>query len=136
MKHLDAFDDQKMTGIYVDSLYLMTTTISTVGYGDFKAYNDNGSGWAAEMVYLITVTIFGIILFSSVTNEIFSYKKLQTVQEIVRKRCSEMEEYLYDISKLIKGKVMDREKIDYSIAYMKQSVIGSTRFYFENNVFF
>ena len=59
----------------------MTTTISTVGYGagHYHAYLDNSGSWAVEMVYLIITTIAGIILFSSVTNEIFAYKKLLTV---------------------------------------------------------
>ena len=52
----------------------MTTTISTVGYGDIKAFNDNSGDWATEMVYLYFVTLVGLILFSSVLNEIFNYK--------------------------------------------------------------
>ena len=64
---------------YVESLYLVTTTISTVGYGDFKGYfNDNGD-CLPEMLYMYLVTLFGIILFSSVTKEIFTYKKQYTV---------------------------------------------------------
>ena len=121
---------------YVDAIYLVTTTITTVGYGDFKAYNDNTGNWGIEMVYLIIVTVFGIILFSSVTNEIFSYKQLKTVRQIVRLRCSEMEEYLYDISCIIRTRVMDKEKIDRSIECMKQSIISSTLYYFERNNFF
>ena len=31
-------DDTSETAIYVDSIYLMTTTVSTVGYGDFKGH--------------------------------------------------------------------------------------------------
>ena len=72
--------------IYADSFYLITTTISTVGYGDFKAYLDNDGVYTAEMVYLYFVTMFGITLFSSVTNEIFSYKRVRPIQEIVSKR--------------------------------------------------
>ena len=69
--------------IYVDSFYLIITTVSTVGYGDFKAYIDSDGVYTAEMVYLYFVTMFGITLFSSVTNEIFSYKRVRSIQEIV-----------------------------------------------------
>ena len=69
---------------YVESVYLVTTTITSVGYGDFKGFFDDEEHYAEancipEMLYLYTVTLFGIILFSSVTKEIFTYKKLYTV---------------------------------------------------------
>ena len=51
-----------------------------MGFGDYKAFNDKEQPvWAAEMCYLFVVTLAGIILFSLVTNEIFSYKKIKTV---------------------------------------------------------
>ena len=64
---------------YVEAVYFITTTISTVGYGDFKGFPDLEGGWGIEMTYLMFVTAYGIVLFSSVVNEIFSYKKLKTV---------------------------------------------------------
>ena len=69
---------------YVESVYLMTTTITTVGYGDFKAFHDDTGHWLPEIIYLYFVTLFGIIMFSSVTREIFVYKKLKTVSEMVK----------------------------------------------------
>ena len=79
-------EPSEKVSIYVDSFYLITTTVSTVGYGDFKAYIDSDGVYTAEMVYLYFVTMFGITLFSSVTNEIFSYKRVRSIQEIVTKR--------------------------------------------------
>ena len=75
MKHIEFSEDTIFTK-YFESVYAMTTSITTVGYGDYKGYNDNGKGWSIEMGYLILVIIFGIILFSSVTNEIFNYRKV------------------------------------------------------------
>ena len=57
----------------------MTTTITTVGYGDFKGFHDSSGNWLPEMIYLYFVTLLGIIMFSTVTREIFVYKKLLTV---------------------------------------------------------
>ena len=68
----------------MESFYLITTTITTVGFGDYKAYNDTDPVWTAEMLYLFFVTLAGTLLFSTVTNQIFSYKKLKTVNEIVK----------------------------------------------------
>ena len=61
---------------YWESFYLVTTTITTVGYGDYKAYNGNSDDkyssehgdWLIEMVYLYFVTLLGILIFSMVTN--------------------------------------------------------------------
>ena len=57
----------------------MTTTITTVGYGDFKGFHDSTGNWIAEMIYLYFVTFFGIMMFSIIKNDIFTYKKLLTV---------------------------------------------------------
>lgn len=69
-----------MDEMYVDGLYLMTTTITTVGYGDYKGFNNTDGEWIREMVYLIFVTVIGIVLFSIITNEIFTYQYPVTVK--------------------------------------------------------
>ena len=43
------FSDDTQMAIYVNSFYLVTTTISTVGYGDFKGFVDDGGLWITEM---------------------------------------------------------------------------------------
>ena len=61
----------------------MTTTISTVGYGDYKAFDVDDTDYLKgfkNMLYISIVIIVGILLFTIVTNEIFNYKKLKTVR--------------------------------------------------------
>ena len=77
------FKETEPIGIYFESFYLMTTTISTVGYGDYGGFNGSIGEHYTEMLYLSFVTLVGILLFSSVTNEIFNYEQIQTVGEIV-----------------------------------------------------
>ena len=79
---------------YVESFYLMTTTITTVGFGDYKGFN-SGDNYQVEMIWLYWVTILGITLFSTITSEIFSYRKLKTVKEIVSERANSIEMFLY-----------------------------------------
>ena len=62
------FSSDNLMVHYFESLYLMTTTISTVGYGDFKGFYSVEPYWHFEMTYLIFVTITGIILFGTVAN--------------------------------------------------------------------
>ena len=56
----------------------MTTTISTVGYGDMKGFEVEGDK-SAEMIFLMLATFAGILLFTIVTNEIFKYKEVKTL---------------------------------------------------------
>ena len=42
------------------------------------------------MIYLIFVQLFGIMLMSIVMEEIFLYNKLETVEEIVKKKVQEV----------------------------------------------
>ena len=55
-------------GIYFESIYLMTASISTVGYGDYKGFIDDSGDWVIEMSVLIFVMILGICCFGLVTN--------------------------------------------------------------------
>ena len=77
------FETNNLGYIYADSFYFMTTTISTVGYGDYKAFDVDNTDWMlgfSNMLYISIVIIAGILLFTIVTNEIFNYKKLKTVR--------------------------------------------------------
>ena len=121
---------------YVDSWYLMTTTISTVGYGDFKGYYDNDGHWAQEMTYLIIVILAGLNLFSLITNEIFSYKTMKTVGEMMREKAQEMEIFMYDISLLRKDKVIEPHYIDMAVNGIKYQIRDSTYHHFEANQYF
>ena len=66
---------------YFESVYFITTTISTVGYGDVDGFIDEAKpgSWTQEMCYLIVTTFTGILLFTVVTNEIFNYNKFKTL---------------------------------------------------------
>ena len=120
---------------YFEALYLITTTISTVGYGDYKGFNDTSGLWAAEMAYLYFVTLFGLILFSVVLNEIFEYKTIDSVLHIVKKTTQEMEWYLYSVSRVVKTRSMTKEMVDECIDQMEQTIRHSTRSYFHGKKF-
>lgn len=135
--HLVPFSDQDSRFVqYVESWYLMTTTISTVGYGDYKAFINYEPWWTNEMLFLTFVIIIGLILFSLVTNEIFSYKQMETLQSMLTKESRIMEVFMYDISLRRKDKYLEREKIDECINSLTNQVKDSTLMYFENNRFY
>lgn len=136
LPYVEFSDNNSTFVIYFEAVYLMTTTISTVGYGDFKGYVDSEGEWAPEMSYLFFVTLSGIILFASVTREIFAYKKLLTVKQIVTSRVSAMEHFLYDVNQQIKGKSLPSTLIVECKEHIKESIKSATRFYFEENEFY
>jgi len=68
---------------YFEALYLVTSTISTVGYGDIKGFMSNDGVWLTELSYLSVTIFLGILLFTVLTNEIFNYKKILTLNEMV-----------------------------------------------------
>ena len=76
-------DDDATLDRYIQSWYFVTTTITSVGYGSeyFKGFQDTSGKWAWEMMFLVVLEFTGIVPFSSVTNEIFSYKHLRTLDE-------------------------------------------------------
>ena len=70
---------------YVDAVYFMVSTISTVGYGDISGRLTNEPMWIYEMLYMTIAIVFTILLFSLVLAEVFSYRSLSTVKEILDK---------------------------------------------------
>ena len=83
------------------------------------------------------VMIFiGILLFTVVTNEIFNYKKLLTLNELVLARVTDMELYLNQISDIIKSRALPQEMIDECKINMAEFMKNSTYFHFEQNHFY
>ena len=86
-----------MVKIYVEAVYFMTTTISTVGYGDINARGSDDPIWTIDMIYMIFVTAFGIMAFSSVTDYIFSYRNVESVQKKIFRRVKVIEKFLIEL---------------------------------------
>ena len=57
------FVETSVSKRYMEAFYLTTTTITTVGYGDFKAFNDLDPVWHPEMILLYFVTLFGTFVY-------------------------------------------------------------------------
>ena len=101
-----------MDAMYVNSFYLMTTTITTVGYGDYKGFTDTDGEWYREMIYLIFVTVIGIVLFAIITNEIFTYRYPITVKQIVLQKRKDMELYMWTLSAVRKNKGLEPDMVE------------------------
>ena len=105
-----SFSEESIVLVYVESWYLMTSTISTVGFGDIKAFNVDTELYQYQgiaMIYMILCMVLGIMLFTTVTSEIFNYQELKTVEEILNEKVNEMETYMFGISMNLKGQDLD-----------------------------
>ena len=65
--------------MYVDAIYFVTTTMTSVGYGDINAF---GKGELSMGVVMFT-QFFGMLGFSIVKQQVFDSKYLLTNDEIV-----------------------------------------------------
>lgn len=52
------FDEMSSLKIYIISFYFVTTTITTVGYGDISATNNN------ERIFAVVLLFVGVITFA------------------------------------------------------------------------
>ena len=62
------FPEEGYTEVYVDAIYTMTSTISTVGYGDYKGFIDNQGDWSIEMIYLVLIIPIGLLVYTLIVN--------------------------------------------------------------------
>lgn len=132
-------DESSMGVMYIESFYFMTSTISTVGYGEFSAFVKHGDDWflqALSMFQMTLSTVCGILLFTVVTNEIFNYEKLLTVEQIVYRIVNEIHNHLLKINTVIKDRELEQEIFDSCKQNMTVAIKGSTLFYFEQNQFY
>ena len=119
---------------YVDALYFMTQTISTVGYGDSTIYSTEGSEFM--MIYMCFVIFSGMLLFALVTNEIFNARKVKSLQQLVKEKVYETEVLLYELSGKIKHKSIPKNLIEEIKGNIRLWVSSSTHFHFAENKFF
>ena len=88
------------------------------------------------MSYLAVLQFVGIILFSSITREIFAYKQLLSLSEIVNQRVEDMNIFLYAIDCRVKTKSLPQDIVEMCGKNITQSIENSTSHYFEDNKFF
>ena len=78
----------------LESVYFITTTITTVGYGDFSPSND------LSRIYCIFYMLFGLIVVMKVVGDFASYV-LQRIEALTLKQLDEDNESYRRISRLL-----------------------------------
>lgn len=87
-------DPEYPTGIYVTAVYWVITTLTTVGYGDYKGYTPT------EYLFQMVVEFLGIGVFSYLMGSINTLVASEsTLQEAIDERMEEIETWLRKLEK-------------------------------------
>jgi hypothetical protein len=79
--------------IYTTALYFITTTASTIGYGDYSAKSP------IEMCYMIIVQFVGMIVFSIITGAYKQIIHVPSVYDVVNFKTQDITMYLQRIDR-------------------------------------
>ena len=83
---------------YVNSLYFITGTMSSVGYGD----NNNKGKDIVERIFLMITIFLGIAVFSIIKQQVLSYRIEPTLDLLVKQNLADVNDYLYRLSSVRK----------------------------------
>lgn len=78
----------------------MTTTTTTVGYGDFNADKSNNN--PSNMMVIMMLQLFAIFSFTLIRDKIFSIQYDVNLEEVIKKREEDVELYLFNIDRVMK----------------------------------
>ena len=111
------FDHQKekQLDIYMTAFYYITTTATTIGYGDIHAKTES------EKLFAIMLEFVGILIFSAITGNIRKVKKEPDLQSVINKRVANVEEFIFLIDRLKPHVALDDDIYVLSTSYIEQS---------------
>jgi hypothetical protein len=69
-KELGFLDHNAVIQVYVDAIYFVTTTMTTVGYGDYSGTIANVDGNAIAQPFVGFLQFVGILCFSYISNRV------------------------------------------------------------------
>mmetsp|Transcript_14633 Transcript_14633/g.14266 ORF Transcript_14633/g.14266 Transcript_14633/m.14266 type:complete len:237 (+) Transcript_14633:793-1503(+) len=90
---LDKTEDDNLN-IYVNAIYFVTATSTTVGYGDFFPLNSR------EKTFGIFLEFLGIIIFSVITSRILSLTKEKTIKDEIEEQEARIKNFLYQFDNI------------------------------------
>ena len=89
--------------IYITGMYGSVTTLTTVGYGDVKGYNDH------ERVYFFFLIFVGILIFTYLVDSVTGMRQPYTVNKHLAERKTTLTEYMDNINRVLPGKDLNNK---------------------------
>ena len=115
---------------YVDAVYFMTTTMTTVGYGDIKGRNPN------EQIYLCIVIFVGIAMFTLITQQVLFLRKELTVEDLVKINQEKVNEFILQLDQTRPNKYLDEEIYEDCRTIIEESLRYSTKATFDSTFWY
>ena len=81
--------DQKFFDLYIDQLYFVTTTMTTIGYGEFNAAKYPTYESADHMGLVAFIMFFSIFTFTLIQNSLFSMHFDVKLNEVLKEQDAE-----------------------------------------------
>jgi Ion channel len=111
--------------VYIDSLYFVTTSMTTVGYGDIVASSNIPETNALLMMFTMIMQFSGILLFSLTSLRVRSLKSNLDVKGLLNKNLEAMTWYMLEIDNVLEGDIPSK-MYDCAIEAMRDSILDST----------
>ena len=91
--------EQTAFEIYIDQLYFMTTTMTTVGYGDFRAAQTYYIGYEKiwNMLLISCIQFMAIFTFTLIKERLFSLQFDVNLQQVLSKTEKEAQMFIYQV---------------------------------------
>lgn len=124
------FYEEETFSRYAESIYFVTTTISLVGYGDYKGFLDDTGEWLWEMSLLLLLILYGNYSFSKITQKVREFKKMMTPQVLAKNAQEATEMFLLQLQMKVKDRSLPENYIEFAKQHVYESVKSSTRVYF------
>ena len=125
----DRFECNKI--YYYETFYFTTTTLTTVGYGDYSSDPNTVS-----RITIILIQMIGLLAFSMISSNIFTYEEKMTVQKLVARKVQETTEFLNEMSLSRRGVFLLEWMYNDAQKSIENSLRLSTRIAFEDIHFF
>lgn len=100
--------------VYITSIYLVCTTATTIGYGDFSGSTE------VEKYFLVFLEFVGICIFSAITDNIRGLKSMPKIKEVISDRIMDVQNFLFEIDNVLDANLPDHI-YDASTDYIDQS---------------
>ena len=128
---VERIDEKLMANLYCEMVYFVTTTLTTVGYGDDSALPDTIS-----RLLMSVLQACGLLAFSLISNNVFSYESVASVTRQISERQESTKDFLNDLALSVKGKFLDEWIYNITLSSIATSFRLSTRYAFNENPFY
>ncbi len=116
---------------YIDALYFIATTMTTVGYGDYTAGEP-----ASQKMFMMFMEFFGIAVFTMIQQKILNLQSEVDQNARDKEIAEEIEGMCFDIDRTLAKKHLEQIIYDMTIESTKGSLQYSTEDYFFNSNFY